>query len=155
MIHDQRGFTLIELLIVVAIIGIVAALAIPNLLVALQRSRQTATLNDIRTIGQAVTSYVVDNASVPNISGTVSQLNQPWFNNYYLKTFPTRDGWGFPLRYSAGELTYSVISLGRDGNTGPEPPTDFYRVSDLSHFNYDIVFCNGTFTRSPRVKSGN
>ena len=150
----NQGFTLIELLIVVAVIGIVAALAIPNLLVALQRSRQTASMNDIRTIGMAVSSYVVDHANVPNVNGTVAQLDQPWFSNFYLKTFPHRDSWGFPFRYAGGALTYSISSLGRDGAEGPVPPADFYPVSQLWHFNYDIVFSNGTFTRSPRVKSG-
>ena len=155
MTKHNRGFTLIELLIVVAIIGIVATLAIPNLLVALQRARQTATMNDIRSIGQAVTSYVADHASVPDVSGTVSEFNQPWFKYYYPKTFPTRDAWGYPLRYTASGLTYSIISLGRDGRAGPEPPEDFYRISELWQFSYDIVYSNGTFTRSPRVKTGN
>lgn len=154
MSNRNRGFTLIELLIVVAVIGIVAALAIPNLLVALQRSRQAATMNDIRTIGMAVSSYAVDHAGVPNIEGTVAELDQPWFNQYYLKTFPHTDSWGNAYRYSGAALTYSIISLGRDGLEGPMPTSDFYKVSELWHFNYDIVFSNGTFTRSPRVKSG-
>ena len=151
---NSRGFTLIELLIVVAIIGIVAALAIPNLLVALQKSKQAATMSDIRTIGMAVSTYVMDHAGVPEVNGTASELDAPWFSNYYLKTFPHQDSWGGTIYYAGGALTYSITSLGRDKSLGPEPPSDFYTMTNLQDFNYDIVFSNGTFTRSPRIKSG-
>ncbi|MFZ5788886.1 MAG: type II secretion system protein, partial [Acidobacteriota bacterium] len=56
----QKGFTLIELLIVVAIIGIIAAIAIPNLLNAINRGRQKRTMADIRSIATAIESYQVD-----------------------------------------------------------------------------------------------
>ena len=51
---NKKGFTLIELLIVVAIIGIIAAIAIHNLLVAMQKGKQKATMGDMKTIGSAV-----------------------------------------------------------------------------------------------------
>ena len=61
--RGQKGFTLIELLIVVAIIGIIAAILIPNLLDALQKAKQKATVGDIRNIGTAWMSWVTDQMS--------------------------------------------------------------------------------------------
>ena len=57
----EKGFTLIELLIVVAIIGIIAAIAIPNLLNAIDRSKQKRTMADMRSVGTAVEEYAIDN----------------------------------------------------------------------------------------------
>ena len=58
--NRQRGFTLIELLIVVAIIGIIAAILIPNLIDALQKAKQKRTMADMRNVGTAWMSWVTD-----------------------------------------------------------------------------------------------
>src|SRR5262245_29907252 len=62
---NKKGFTLIELLIVVAIIGIIAAIAIPNLLNAIQRGKQKRTMADARAIGTAAEAFAVDNNRYP------------------------------------------------------------------------------------------
>jgi len=62
---ERRAFTLIELLIVVAIIAILAAIAVPNFLEARTRAMVSRTLSDMRTLSVALESYRVDNTRYP------------------------------------------------------------------------------------------
>lgn len=153
---NKRGFTLIELLIVVAVIGIIAAIAIPNLLVALQKSKQKATMADITSIGAAIESYIVDWAFAPAQGAIlITALDHGWFRPFYIKILPLRDGWGTLFSYAAGEGGehdfYSIYSWGRNGIDDGLGHGE-YPVVALSDFNKDIVYCNGRFTISPRVK---
>jgi type II secretion system protein G len=63
---QKKGFTLIELLIVVAIIAILAAIAVPNFIEAQTRSKISRVKADMRTLATAMESYVVDNNDIPN-----------------------------------------------------------------------------------------
>ncbi len=64
---SRRGFTLIELLIVVAIIAILAAIAVPNFLEAQIRARVSRTTADLRSVATALESYYVDNNNYPPV----------------------------------------------------------------------------------------
>jgi type II secretion system protein G len=143
----QKGFTLIELLIVVAIIGIIAAIAIPNLLNAINRGRQRRSMADIRSIGTALEAYSVDFNAYPKVSlsdDTVDKL-QTYLEPTYIKRLPRRDGWNRDIRVNLDNqgTTYTLWSQGKDGSTGTwtqGPKTDF---AD------DIVFANGQFYQWP------
>ncbi|MFH2107712.1 MAG: prepilin-type N-terminal cleavage/methylation domain-containing protein [Chrysiogenia bacterium] len=153
---NKKGFTLIELLIVVAIIGIIAAIAIPNLLVALQKGKQKATMGDLKTIGSAIESYVTDWSFAPQDDTFVSNnAGAVYFEPFYIKICPKTDGWGNRFLYEtpAGDQ-YTIYSGGR----GPQaaaltPPTPaLYDCTALSDFNNDIAYSNGLFTYGPVVK---
>lgn len=65
----KKAFTLIELLIVVAIIAILAAIAVPNFLEAQVRSKVSRVHSDMRTLATALEAYYVDENNYPGISG--------------------------------------------------------------------------------------
>src|SRR2546427_13113198 len=99
MSKTQKGFTLIELLIVVAIIGILASIAIPNLLTAMQRSKQKRTMADMRTIGTAWERhanrrerYQAGCRKPPGHTKTVEHL-MSFLSPTYCQTFPRSHDW--------------------------------------------------------------
>jgi len=156
---NKKGFTLIELLIVVAIIGIVAAIAIPNLLVALQKGKQKATMGDLKTIGVSIDSYITDWSVAPQSADIVGPASTTWFQPFYIKIVPKKDGWGhaFGYAFTAATDTYSAFSCGRGTDDGATtaltvPTPMLYMCTKISDFNQDICFSNGYFTVGPNVK---
>ena len=139
--RNSKGFTLIELLIVVAIIGIIAAIAIPNLLNAIDRGKQKRTMADIRSIGTAVEAYAVDTNKYP-VATTAATL-QSTVEPIYIKSMPLADGWANTFQVNASTTEYTVYSQGKDGSGST------CTAATTGTFNDEICFVNGQFARYP------
>ncbi|MCY4200392.1 MAG: type II secretion system major pseudopilin GspG [Gammaproteobacteria bacterium] len=124
----QQGFTLIEILLVVVIIGIFAALIVPNLVGRDDQARVVAVKTDLQSVANALHLYKLDNFRYPSTTQGLEALaskpeSYPEPANYpsegYLKRVP-EDPWGSPFRYSATGGSFELYSLGADGALGGE-----------------------------------
>ncbi len=165
------GFSLIELLVTVVIIGIVAAILIPNLVTALQKAKQKRTVSELRNVGTAWMSWLTDQvgaaaagaAKTYNASGfsdpsylDVYAYLHPYDTFFYMQEVPQLDGWKYPLAFGlANSLIASnvliVCSGGGDGVLDGGDCTKSYDVGPFvaTDFKQDIVWADGYFVRWP------
>lgn len=124
----RRGFTLIEIMVVLVILGVMAALIVPNLLDRTDDARATAARTDISNLMQALKLYKLDNQRFPTSEQGLDALvrkptSGPAPVNWktYVEKLPN-DPWGKPYQYLnpgvKGEI--DVFSYGADGQPGGE-----------------------------------
>ncbi len=124
----QDGFTLIEIMVVVVILGILAAIVVPNIMDAPDKARITKAKQDLRVIESALDLYKLDNFNYPSSQqGLEALVMQPsgdppapnWKPGGYIKSLP-KDPWGNPYQYlypgTHGEI--DLFSFGADGKPG-------------------------------------
>ena len=127
---QQRGFTLLEVMVVVAILGILAALVVPSIISRPDDARIVAAKQDIASLMQALKLYGLDNQRYPSTEqGLQALVARPttnpaapnWKAGGYVERLP-KDPWGNPYQYLnpgvRGEI--DVFSLGADGAPGGE-----------------------------------
>lgn len=149
--RGDSGFTIIELLVVVAIIGILSAIAIVNYVNALDKAKQRQTIADIREMAMAWERYHIDHNTYavsaayvfPDEPVAYVDLLAAMVPNYS-KTLHQFDGWGNSYEFALDGDRYSIRSKGKDGVAD-----DDYENPDPRDYDTDIVFSSGSFVVYP------
>ncbi|EKM97210.1 MULTISPECIES: type II secretion system major pseudopilin GspG [Stutzerimonas] len=126
--RTQGGFTLIEIMVVVVILGILAALVVPQVMSRPEQAKVTVAKGDIKAVAAALDMYKLDNFAYPSTQqGLEALVNKPsgnpqpknWNRDGYLKRLP-KDPWGNEYQYlSPGTRgQFDLYSFGADGKPG-------------------------------------
>jgi len=141
-VNSEAGLTLIEMIVVLAIIALIAALIVPNVIGRPDQARVTVARTDLRTISSALKIYRLDNGDYPSTEqGLAALVHRPtsapvpanWSPQGYLEQVPT-DPWGRAYAYqspAANGSGFQITSLGKDGKPGGDGVDQDLTVSGL------------------------
>ncbi len=136
--REQTGFTLIEVMVVVVILGILAAIVVPQIMDRPDEARIVKARNDVKALEAALDLYRLDNYQYPTTDQGIDALvTKPsgspepprWKEGGYLKKMPV-DPWGNPYQYlnPGTRAAVDIYSLGPDMT-----PSD----DDIGNWNID------------------
>lgn len=174
--RNSRGFSIVEILIVVAIIGLLASIMVPNLVDAMHKAKQKRSMVDMRSTGMAWLSWVTDQVgaasagqsktydyggmAVVNYADLAARL-RPSNTFFYMEEVPETDGWqqAYQFRQNVNMGASNIVlicSRGRDKlfdvcATNPIPVESFISTN----YDTDIVWADGFFVRWPEGLSNN
>jgi type II secretion system protein G len=172
--RPAAGFTLIEMLIVVVIVGILAALLIPQFITSVQKAKQKGTMQDMNGIAKSIIDYITDIGYAPEQSGALVAGSDfvEKLRPFYVKALPLTDQWGTAFNVYCGTTIDSagvsgvtatgpddflIISYGRDRQETPfpfnplDPQTASFELTSLPSFNQDLIIWNGSWIHAPKA----
>ncbi len=173
MFKKNEGFTLIETLVVTAIVGILAALLLPQFISSIQKAKQKGTMQDMNGIAKAIVDYITDMGYAPTQSGPLTSGSDfsTEIRPFYSKALPLVDQWGANFYIycgtalsaagidgvtASGSDEFLIISYGRDRAPTPfsfdplTPTASFFETTSMAGFNQDLIIWNGSWIHAPK-----
>ncbi|WP_376748808.1 type II secretion system major pseudopilin GspG [Acinetobacter variabilis] len=128
--HRASGFTLIEVMVVIVILGVLAALIVPNVMGRGEKAKVDTTVIKLQSIAGSLDQYKLDNGKYPSMQegGLDALVNQPataknWLPGGYVKGGYPKDSWDNDLQYvipGTNGRAFDLYSFGADGQAGGE-----------------------------------